>query len=130
MVTNLALYLLTDPSGFCLTLKTHLQPMAVFCRGFSTRVQVLFLIKESYSDCMAANQVGFEIADFTDLGLACVNSKVGLSLGLAIPDLDLVHIGWIFAGLETEGRGGSIRDREATDKFEGDKGGLEIEATG
>lgn len=46
------------------------------------RVQVPFLMRASYSACIAACQVGLERDDLADFGSPCVRSKVGLSLGL------------------------------------------------
>lgn len=53
---NLALCLLTKPSGFSLTLKIPLQPMTFFPLGNSTSVHVLLLRRAVYSSFMAACQ--------------------------------------------------------------------------
>ena len=49
---------------------------------------------------MATSQSAFSGACFTVLGSKWARNKVGCSLGLWIPDLDLVCIGWVLTGIE------------------------------
>ena len=77
--------------------------MAVLEGRRSTSDQVAFLIKAAYSLCMAESQEGsFKVA-LVDLGSRWVRRRVGLTLGLTIPDFARVHMGWVFVGLTKAG---------------------------
>lgn len=72
--------------------------MGCLCEGGGTDVLVLFFMRASYSDCMAACLWGL-------LGLVCVNlvqgelgEVWGWSLGWMMPSLALVCIEWEFRG--------------------------------
>src|SRR3954467_8412603 len=71
LVTSLALYLSTVPSGRSFFLKTHLQPTGLHPGGRSVRIQVLFAIMDSISLSMASFQKGDSeefIASMNELG--------------------------------------------------------------
>lgn len=46
------------PSGFSLTLSTHLHPISCLWQGGGTNVHVLFFMRASYSNCMTACHSG------------------------------------------------------------------------
>lgn len=96
--TNLDLYLLTDPSRFCFTLKTHLQPIMCLWSGGKTKAHVSFVIKALNSCCIALKQWREDKASWTELGSLFSSSSVWVvshSLGLKIPDFDLVCIEYL-----------------------------------
>ena len=53
LAMSLDLYLLIEPSGFSLTLKIHLHPIAFLPAGRLTKDHVLFLKRVEYSSIMA-----------------------------------------------------------------------------
>ena len=57
-----------EPSALSLVLRTHLQPTRGAPGGREVKVQVLFESKAFYSSCIAVNQMGDEIASFTEVG--------------------------------------------------------------
>ena len=83
--------------------------MACLLGGKDTKSQVWFFSKASYSCCIAMSQSLFARACFTVLGSEWVRKSEGWSLGLWIPYLDLVCIGWVLTGIEL----GIDRDSEA-----------------
>lgn len=98
LATSRALCLYTDPSAFCLILKTHLHPMGCLSGGSGTRDQVEFLCKAIYSSLIAFLHCSNWSASLTEVGASVATRTFGLKM----PDFDLVcmpcelvvRIGW------------------------------------
>lgn len=107
LATSLALYPLMEPFGFCLTLKTHLQPMAYLWDAKGIKDQVSSLNRALYSSVMVVFHTGISRAALA-LGSSTRCRKAVGRICLNIPDFDLVFIGWIdrddleLTGLESE----------------------------
>lgn len=81
LATNLAIYLLTVPYAFSLTLNIHLHLKDCLWAGGGTKVHVLLLIRALYFACITADHSGITKACLLDVGSTWVSSRVGWSLG-------------------------------------------------
>lgn len=131
LATSLALNLLIEPSTFSFTLKSHLHPIACLLGGRGTKSRVLFYSKASYSSCIAVDQSEFSRASLTVLGSKWARNSEGCRLGLWIPDLDLVCIGWVLVGIDVGAGTDSLWDLVFDDwgwiEVDSDEGWREIE---
>ena len=132
------MYFSTLPSGFSLTLNTHLQPIACLFGGKSNRVQELFLYKVKNSFVVTSFWYGCLRASIIVLGsLLAMNTH-----GLNTLALDRVVIGCVFrlwsmeevvegTMLQPRGLGLGIRGSwlwDETNDSEGETGFWEVES--
>lgn len=94
LATSLALYLLIEPLGFSLTLKTQFHPMDCLLEGRGTKVQYLFLTRASYSSCIAGFHWESTRVCLMVLGSKWASNSLGSNLGWDKPDLTRACMLW------------------------------------
>jgi len=116
----MALYLLTEPSGLCFNLKTHLQPTKFMVGWYGTSDQVLFLSKALISVSIAWHHLGSLEACVKHVGSTGVVAKsvmrqVGMGYRVTSQTFDIlvlicvpVTIWWVLI----EGKLGEPEDEE------------------